>query len=217
MHPIRTTSITLLSAALLPLLLPGCATSPPTAATMAASPMGTVSTFHRKSSGSLGPFDDQVVWTQTASTWQGRPVVSVAAPQAGANLHDPATRGLVAVLGRDGAPQMAFDPPIDLQWPLQVGKAWSATHTLTLYPSGRKMPLRIDYRVESWGDVTVPAGTFKAFKLHWTTSLGETEQRWVSPADGIPTVKRHVERSASHPQGAGVLDAALLSRVLPGR
>ena len=69
----------------------------------------------------------------------------------------------------------------------------------------------------SWGDVTVPAGTFKAFKLHWTNNLGETEVRWVSPADGIPTVKRRVERPASHPQGAGVLEADLLSRVLPAR
>jgi hypothetical protein len=29
-------------------------------------------------------------------------------------------------------------------------------------------------------------------------------------------VKRHVERTAAHPQGAGVLDAELLSVKLPG-
>lgn len=204
-------------AAAAPLSMLGCASTPPTAAGMAPTPMGTVSTFHRKSSGSLGNFDGQVVWTQNPGTWQGKPVVAVAAPQAGANLHDPATLGLVAMLGGNGAPLMAFNPPIDYQWPLQVGKTWTTTHMLTLYPSGNTVPMRFDYSVDSWGDVTVPAGTFKAFKLRWTSSSGETEVRWVSPADGIPTVKRHVERPATHPQGAGVLDAELLSRVLPAR
>jgi hypothetical protein len=39
----------------------------------------------------------------------------------------------------------------------------------------------------------------------------------VAPADGISPIKRHVERPASHPQGAGVLDAELLSSVQPAR
>lgn len=199
------------------LLMSGCATAPPTADGMAPSPMGTVSTFHRKSSGSLGNFDGQVVWTQRPGTWQGQPVVAVAAPQAGAGLHDPTTHALIASLDRAGQPTMSYDPPLDFQWPLQVGKTWTAENTITLHPSGNKVKIRTDYRVESWGDVTVPAGTFKAFQLRWTNNLGETEQRWVSPADGIPTVKRRVERPASHPQGAGVLEAELLSRVLPAR
>jgi hypothetical protein len=184
---------------------------------MAAPPAGTVMTYHRKSSGSLGQFDGPVVWTFGPTTWQGRPVLSMASPQAGANLHDPATLGLVAVLGRNGAPQQSYDPPIDYQWPLQVGKTWSSNHVVTMQASGARVPVRIDYQVESWGEVTVPAGTFAAYKLRWTTSLGETETRWVAPAQAIATVKRHVERPASHPQGAGVLDAELLSFVPPGR
>ena len=43
------------------LMMAGCATAPPTASGIAPTPMGTVSTFHRKSSGSLGSFDGQVV------------------------------------------------------------------------------------------------------------------------------------------------------------
>jgi hypothetical protein len=217
MRPIPRTPVALLAGATLALLLAGCASTPPVATGMAATPMGTVSTFHRKSSGSLGSHDGPVVWTQASAAWQGRPVVSVASPQAGANLHDAATMGLVAVLGPNGAPQMSFDPPIDYQWPLQVGKTWSSNHTVTLHPAGNRIPLRMDYAVESWGDLTVPAGTFKAFKLRWTTSLGEREERWVAPDAGIPTLKRHVERPASHPQGAGVLDAELQSIVRPAR
>jgi hypothetical protein len=88
---------------------------------------------------------------------------------------------------------------------------------MTLYPSGNKVPLKIDWKVESFGSVTVPAGTYKAYKVVSTNNFGELEVRWVSPADGIATVKRHVERPASHPQGAGVLDAELVSVVPPAR
>ena len=40
----------------------------PVAESPAATPAGTVTTFHRKSSGSLGTFDGPVVWTFTHAT-----------------------------------------------------------------------------------------------------------------------------------------------------
>ena len=61
------------------------------------------------------------------------------------------------------------------------------------------------------------SGILAAYKLIWTNNLGEKETRWVNPAEGLATIKRHVERVASHPQGVGVLDAELLSRVLAPR
>jgi hypothetical protein len=88
---------------------------------------------------------------------------------------------------------------------------------VTLYRSGRTVPTRIDWKVESWGDVTVPAGTFKAYKLVWVNDQGEVETCWVGPTRGSATIRRHVERPASHPQGAGLLDAELLSRKLPAQ
>jgi hypothetical protein len=45
--------------------------------------------------------------------------------------------------------------------------------------------------------------------------LVKTPTRWLNPMEGLATIKRHVERPASHAQGAGVLDAVLLSRVPP--
>lgn len=199
------------------LLSAGCSTTPPVADTMASSPQGTVTTFHRRSSGSLGTFDGPVVWTQGTSTWQGKPVVSAVSPQAGATLHDPVTHGMLATLDAAGKPAMSFDPPIALQWPLEVGKTWKSSHTVTLHASGRTMPLQMDWKVESWGDVSVPAGLYKAYKVVSTNQFGEVETRWVSPKDSLPTLKRNVVRPASHPQGAGVLDGVLLSRTLPAK
>jgi hypothetical protein len=215
-QPLR--SVLLLGVFVASLVATGCATRPPTAEKMGVVPMGTITTYHRKSSGSLGAFDGPVVWTHTASTWQGRPMMAIGAPQAGISLHDEAANlALVAQLGADGQPQASFSPPVAYQWPLEVGKAWTSNHTVTMLPSGRTVQRKIDWRVESWGEVTVPAGSFKAFKLVWTNELGEVETRWVNPMEGLLTIKRHVERPASHPQGAGVLDAEMLSRVLPTR
>lgn len=199
------------------LIVSGCATPPPVTERMEISPMGTVTTYHRKSSGSLGTYDGQVVWTHSPATWQGKQVIAFGAPQAGVALHEPVSFGMLAALNPDGKPVMSFEPPLDYAWPLSAGKTWSSQYTVTMHASGAKIPLKRDFKVEAFEDVTVPAGTFKAWKLSWKDSTGETETRWISPAQGIATVKRHVERPATHPQGPGVLDAELLSRVLPAR
>ncbi|MDP2985411.1 hypothetical protein, partial [Hydrogenophaga sp.] len=164
------------------LAVTGCATPPPVAERMEVSPMGTVTTYHRKSSGSLGTFDGQVVWTHAPATWQGKPVISFGALQAGVALHDPVSFALVATISPDGKPFMAFDPPIDYAWPLSVGQTWSSQYTVTLHASGAKVPLKRDFKVEAIEDVTVPAGTFKTWRISWKDSTGETETRWISPA-----------------------------------
>ena len=132
-------------------------------------------------------------------------------------IHISADMARPADLNPAGKPMFSYDPPIGYQWPLRVGKQWTSTHMVTLHNSGSTVPLTINWKVESWGDVTVPAGTFKAYKLVWTNNLGEVETRWANPQEGLMTIKRHVERPGSHPQGPGVLDAELLTRVLPAR
>lgn len=86
----------------------------------------------------------QVRWCRDPTPWNGQPVVAFGAPQAGVSLHDPVTFGTLAQLAPSGQPVMPFEPPIDYPWPLQVGKTWSAHHTVTLYPSGNKVPLKVD-------------------------------------------------------------------------
>lgn len=197
------------------LLSTGCATPPPTAEKFASLPTGTVHTYHRRSSGSLGNFDGPVVWTHGNSTWEGRPVVAVSSPQLQTTLHDPVTLAMLAVRSPSGETLMTYDPPMDYQWPLEVGKTWTSQHRVTRVQAGRTVGVKIDWKVVSYGQVTVPAGTFNAWQLAWVDNFGETETRWVSPAEGVSTIRRHVERPASHPLGAGVLDAELISRSVP--
>ncbi len=194
----------------------GCAsTTPPVAEQMESVVPGTVTTFHRKSSGSLGVFDGQVVWDHNLTTWEGKPVLAAKARSGGGNLFDRATHGMLAVTGPDGSPVTTFDPPVDYQWPVAVGKTWTSSHTVTQLPSGRQSRLEIQWKVEAYEDVTVPAGTFKAYRITWSNQLGEVETRWFSPSAGLSTIKRQVQRPASHPQGAGVLEGQLLSVVKP--
>lgn len=201
-------------AAALAVWLSACATPPPTAQRMDIPPMGTVSTYHRISSGSFGAHDGQVVWTHAPATWEGKPVIAFGAPQAGVSLHDPVSFAQVASLTPAGKPYVSYDPPLDYAWPLTVGKTWRSVNTVTVQATGQKTPVTTDFKVTAFEKVAVPAGTFDAYRIEWVTSQGESETRWVAPAAGIATVKRHVERVASHPQGPGVLDAQLLSRTL---
>ena len=196
-------------------LVGGCVSRLPVARQMAALPHGSVTVYQRRSTGSLGDFEGEVRWVQQPAVWRDQPVVMLSSPLAGASLHEPHNLAVVATLAPSGLPYQSFDPPIGFRWPLQVGASWTSEHSVFDHARGTSTPLSIAWRVESWGDVTVPAGTYKAYRIHWTTSQGESETRWVCPELGLGIVKRHIERSASHPQGPGVLDAELISHRLP--
>jgi hypothetical protein len=74
-------------------------------------------------------------------------------------------------------------PPEDWQWPLQVGKQWSATVTWT--DSGaqeRTYVLTGVWMVEAYEEIKVPAGTFKAFKVsRREIESGASQNFWYSP------------------------------------
>lgn len=196
-------------------LLQGCATPPPAAERFVSVPYGTVLEYHRKSSGSYGNFDDRVTWDHRPGTWQGQAGMLAVSPQAGAQLYEGKTHGLVALLGRDGKPAVSYDPPLAYRWPMQVGDSWSSQHKVTVHASGKVMPLTLNYKVEAYDKVTVPAGTFNSYLVVINDSNGEVQRVWVAPADSISVVKRTLDRPATHPQGAGHLEGELLSRQLP--
>lgn len=75
-------------------------------------------------------------------------------------------------------------PPEDWQWPLQVGKSWSATATWV--ESGepeRRFVLTGVWAVEAYEEIKTPAGTFPAFKVsRREIESGAEQEFWYSPA-----------------------------------
>ena len=92
------------------------------------------------------------------------------------------------------------------QWPLEVGKTWTFEGEFT--PSVGVARLRQTATVVALEDVTVPAGTFKAFKITYigtATAGGQTWHRnetyWYAP-----DVKTDVKASIDTPAHQGSME-----------
>ena len=85
---------------------------------------------------------------------------------------------------RAGRTERQAMPAADWQWPLLVGKSWSATVTwVDSGESERRFVLTGVWTVEALEDVKTPAGTFKAFKVsRREIESGAAQEFWYSPA-----------------------------------
>jgi hypothetical protein len=171
----------------------GCAMMEPKAERYVAPPLGSTWTTAQRNTGSFGSSDVQVQTTRGEQTWQGKQVVTFASSQA-TILANPDDGKWIAFLGPDGKPVVSFDPPTGFNWPLSVGKTWTNNIRLTMHAANRTIPYAAPCTVESYGDVTVPAGTFKAFKIACTTTLPTEETYWYSPEMGL-IVKSSLKRA----------------------
>ncbi|WP_088278283.1 hypothetical protein [Ideonella sp. A 288] len=190
-----------LGAALGPSLLAGCASAPPRAERYSPPPMGSSWTYQVTSTGSFGNGTTQLTLRMARGTWEGREVLKFEAP-AFSQLQD-AQIGLLAVLDASGRVMMSYDPPLTFTWPLEVGRTWRHQHVLTANPGERKVPMISEWVVEAHEDVTVPAGTFKAWRVAMTDSFGFRQVIWSVPETMGVFARRTSERPAGHPQGAG--------------
>ncbi len=179
-------------------------------------PEGTVSVFQRVSEGSYGTGEGRVSWTHGSQERDGRRYDTAVSPQAGTNLYDPETHRIAHVFNAAGQPTFSYDPPIGLHFPLAVGQSWTDEHRVTVHARGATVPLSIRYSVEALETVTVPAGTFQAFRVRISDSLGEQTVQWTAPAQGQGIVKRVLDRAATHPQGAGHQEGVLVEVRKPG-
>ena len=114
------------------------------------------------------------------------------------------------MLGPDDKPIMSYDPPMGYDYPLEVGKTWTKSYRVTIHASKQTIPLDSTWKVESYEDVTVPAGTFKAFKVSFSGTLGEEFTMWYIPELGFHG-KRIERRTAKWPSGPGVRESELIS------
>lgn len=175
-------------------------------------PVGATWTMAQSSTGSFGSGPSQVTIRRGERTWQGRPVMTMET-RAGAMMLDPATGRRIGALAPDGSTAWSLDPPVGMQFPLEVGKTWTTASKLTVPATNRVLPFESTFRVEGVEDVKVPAGTFRTFRVSMNDTVGNRETYWIDPALGIP-VKSEVVRTDQNPSGPGTRTSELVSHTI---
>lgn len=184
-----------------------CALMEPTAERYVPPPMGTTWMTARHDTGSYGSGAAQDPGRRGERQWQGQSVVTFEGAT-GTIVAKP-DGGWVGIYAGD-KPVVTWDPPLNWPWPIEVGKSWTHQHRITIHAASRTVPYSLTQKVESYEDVTVPAGTFKTFKISTVSSFGDQNLVWFSPELGI-FVKQSLTRTAKHAQGPGTRVIELLS------
>ena len=199
-----------ISALAVVLVVGGCATTPKMER-FTPPPLGSTFTFSRTNMGSFGSGTERATWTAAERIWEGKRMTALGIPGGMALMN--ADGNNVAYLGPDDKPTVSFDPPIGWDYPLEVGKTSTKSYRLTVYATKQTVPFDWTYKIEAYEDVTVPAGTFKAFKISSSDTLGQEQTGWFIPDLGV-WGKRSDRRTAKYPAGPGTREIELLSYTL---
>ncbi|PWU23918.1 MAG: hypothetical protein C5B48_07765 [Candidatus Rokuibacteriota bacterium] len=127
-------------------------------------------------------------------------------------MYDRSTANFVATV-RNGEVRISQTPHAGtFSWPLAVGKKWRATRRVEDRVLGRSWePVESNWEVEAFEDITVPAGTFKAFRLRWTPGTNEAARGTLWYAPDVKLVVRKVdERLRGHYLGPGTSTSELV-------
>lgn len=162
----------------------------------------------QKNTGSFGT-DRQVKMTRLPdTTWKGAPALAISNVGAGTLLMRPDDGHWMAALGPDGAPAVTYDPPMGWLFPLAVGKKFDMNSRMT-NAKGTVTDVSASCAIEAWEKVEVRAGSFDAYRIACKNNLGEEGVYWTSPDVGS-FVRTRLQRSASHPAGAGTQESELV-------
>ncbi len=183
----------------------------PKAERYVAPPMGSTWTISQSNTGSYGSGSTQVSTRRDQRTVQGRQLIAFEGSEA-TILADPAT-GRWHGFFKGDTPLVSWEPAIGYEWPLEVGKTWRKSYQMTLHSAKRTVPVEVTQTVEAYEEVTVPAGTFKAFRITSVNSSGDENTYWFSPDLGI-FVKGKQRRTEKHAAGPGSRETELLSQTI---
>lgn len=192
------------------LLSTGCAMFEPRAERYVPPSMGSTWVATRRDTGSYGSGNAQIPGRYLGQQmWEGKQFNGFEGPE-GTTLADPVTAKFVAVV-KGSAPLITWDPPVGWNWPLEVGKMWTNSTRLTNHVTKQTIAFDYTQKVEAYEDVSVPAGTFKAFRVSTVNTIGDENVQWFSPELGI-FVKTNLRRTAKHRQGAGTRETEIVSQ-----
>ena len=197
---LRLTLYLVIAALALTLVSGGCATTPK-AERWVAPPLGTTYTMARSDTGSYGSGTTQITTKVTERMWEGKRVTALVSPTGVLVLN--ADGAWSAMLGPDDKTIVSYDPPIGLDYPLEVGKTRTKSYRVTVHATKQTIPFDATWKVEAHEEsLTVAAGTFKVFKISYSDTLGTETVTWSSPEVGM-WIKRVETRTAKHASGAG--------------
>jgi hypothetical protein len=186
----------------------GCAMFEPKAERYVAPPVGSTWTQAQRNTGSYGTGTAQVPFKRTERMWQGKLMEANESPQQ--VVLAVSSGGWAVILSPDGKPLLSYDPPLDYDWPLVVGKTWTKSYRMTVIAKNQVIPFDATYKVEAYEDVTVPAGTFKAFRISFS-STGVQDMYWFAPELGI-YAKQSLRRTDKSGYGPGTREVELVSQ-----
>lgn len=175
---------------------------------------GSYWTHERRDTGSYGNVTTQQTTKALGErTWQGRKVRAAEMP-AGTRISDAVKGDWLAIVKGDTT-LMTWDPSLGYDWPLEVGKSFKRKFRFTNHVTKQSFDIEATMTVQAYEDVTVPAGTFKAFRIlyveapagksSWLENLS-----WFSPEAGN-WVKSQAKRNSNFPSGPGTQDLSLVS------
>jgi hypothetical protein len=186
----------------------GCSMLEPKAERYVAPPVGSTWTQAQRNTGSYGTGTAQVPFKRGERMWEGKLMGTIESPQQ--VILATSDGSWAAILSPDGKPILSYEPPLDYDWPLVVGKTWTKSYRMTVIAKNQVIPFDATYKVEAYEDVTVPAGTFKAFKISMS-SFGFQDMYWFVPELGI-FAKQSLVRNDKSGYGPGTREVELISQ-----
>jgi len=175
-------------------------------------PLGSTYTTSQSNTGSYGSGATQSTTKVTERMWEGKRMTAYVTP-AGVLLEHAEGKWQgkwQIILGPDDKPIISYDPPLGYDYPLEVGKTWTTSYRVTVHAANKVFPFDMTFNVESYEDVTVPAGTFKAFKISYSDTMGNKGVQWYTL--GLGSFPKWVqERTAKYPGGPGTRQSELIS------